>query len=54
MYTKKRLGGKIYLYGGTYQSKASADTDADRWRKKGYKVRIIRMKQGYILWKRYE
>jgi len=49
---KRKFGGEIYTYLLASANKREAESDAARWRKKGFKVRITPFGGGYALYYR--
>lgn len=52
---KRKISGKIYHIVGraTPVKKKSAQSEAKRLRKKGFKTRVIKAKKGYRVFSRY-
>jgi len=49
---KRKFGGEIYTYFMTSGNKREAESDAEMWRKKGWKVRITPFGGAYALYYR--
>ena len=49
---KRKFGGEVYIYLMASANKREAESDAERWRKKGYKVRITPFAKAYALYYR--
>ena len=49
---KRKIGGKVYEYLHLEDSKRDAEETADRWREKGYLVRITPYGRKYAIYTR--
>jgi len=48
----KKFNGKTFLEYDIYHFKSAAQQEAKRLRKQGHKVRLVKSKSGWILYKR--
>lgn len=49
---KRKFGGQVYTYLMASSSKREAESDATKWRGKGWKVRIVLFGKAYALYYR--
>jgi len=49
---KRKIGGVVYTYFMASANKREAESDAERWRRKGWKVRIVPYGGAYALYYR--